>query len=124
MVSPAASTSPITATGPAVPSRAPTRPDSGMELTDPTARARSTSRRARGESPSASRTCGIRDAQLANANPLRMKTAYTAPVARRTAREGESDGTVERGWKSGGGGDGRGSLGRQDGDAERVISGG
>ena len=29
----------------------------------------------RGVSSSASRTCGIRDAQLANAKPLRMKTA-------------------------------------------------
>jgi hypothetical protein len=44
--------------------------------------------RARAESSSASRTCGIRDAQLANAKPDRMKTAYTAAVARRRAREG------------------------------------
>ena len=75
MASPAAATSAITATVRAVPSRATTRPDSGIEITDPTAIARSTSPSVRGVSSSASRICGIRDAQLANANPLRMKTA-------------------------------------------------
>jgi hypothetical protein len=59
----------------AVPSRPTTTPESGIELTDPTAMASSTRPSERGDSSSASRTCGIRDAQLANANPLRMKTA-------------------------------------------------
>jgi hypothetical protein len=75
VASPAAAAKAITATVRAVPSRPTTRPDSGIEMTDPTAIARSTSPSVRGVSSSASRTCGIRDAQLANAKPLRMNTA-------------------------------------------------
>ena len=75
VASPAAASSAIALTVRAVPSRPTTRPDRGIEVTDPTAIARSTSPRLRGVSSSASRTCGIRDAQLANAKPLRMKTA-------------------------------------------------
>ena len=75
MVSPAAATRAITAIVRAVPRRPTIRPDSGIEMTDPTAIARSTRPSVRGVSSSASRTWGIRDAQLANAKPLRMKTA-------------------------------------------------
>ena len=74
MASPAAATRDITPTVRAVPSRPTIRPDSGIELTDPTAIASSTSPSDRGVSSSASRTCGIRDAQLAKAKPLRMNT--------------------------------------------------
>ena len=49
----------------------------------------------RGERSIASRIDGMRDAQLANAKPLRMKTAYTARVARRTVREAGAGGTGE-----------------------------
>jgi hypothetical protein len=59
----------------AVPSRPTITPDSGIDVTEPTAAANSTSPSARGDRPRASRTCGIRDAQLANAKPLRMNTA-------------------------------------------------
>ena len=65
----------MTATVRAVPSRATTTPASGIETTDPTAAASSTRPRPRGDSDSASRTCGMRDAQLAKVKPLRMKTA-------------------------------------------------
>ena len=75
MASPAAATSAITATVRAVPSRPTTTPASGIETTDPTAIARSTSPSVRGVRSSASRIGGMRDAQLANAKPLRMKTA-------------------------------------------------
>ena len=51
-----------------------TRPDSGIAVTEPTAIASSTSPSFCGVSSSSSRICGIRDAQLANAKPLRMNT--------------------------------------------------
>lgn len=54
------------------PSRVITGPESGREITDPAALARSTSPRLAGVSSSASRTWGIRDAQLAKANPAAM----------------------------------------------------
>ena len=71
---PTAATTVMIATVRAGPSRATTTPASGIDTSDPIAIASSTRPRPRGESPSASRTCGMRDAQLANANPLKMKT--------------------------------------------------
>src|SRR6476646_7572399 len=88
---PTAATTVMIATVRAGPSRATTTPASGIDTTDPIAIASSTRPRPRGESPSASRTCGMRDAQLANANPLKMKTTYTAAVARRSTKVGDAD---------------------------------
>ena len=75
VASPTAATSDIAPTVRAVPIRWTTTPDSGIESTEPAAMASSTSPRLLGDSCSTSRMLGIRDAQLANANPLRMKTA-------------------------------------------------
>ena len=52
-----------------------TTPASGIEISEPIAIASSTSPSRCGLSSSPSRTCGIRDAQVANMKPLRMKTA-------------------------------------------------
>jgi hypothetical protein len=51
-----------------------TTPASGIETSEPIAIANSTSPSCCGLSSRPSRTCGIREAQLANAKPLRMKT--------------------------------------------------
>ena len=72
---PAAAINAITVIVRAAPRRETTRPASGIEMTDPIAIASSTRPSWRGESSRLSRTCGIREAQLANAKPLRMKTA-------------------------------------------------
>ena len=52
-----------------------TTPASGIETSEPIAIASRTRPSRCGFSSSPSRTCGIREAQLANMNPLRMKTA-------------------------------------------------
>ena len=59
----------------AAPSLEITTPASGIEISEPIAIASSSRPSCCGSSSSPSRTCGIRDAQLANAKPLRMKTA-------------------------------------------------
>ena len=64
----------MTATVRASPSRVTTRPDSGMAITDPTATHSRSSPSCAGLTAKRSRTWGIRDAQLAKANPLPMNT--------------------------------------------------
>ncbi len=59
----------------AAPSLEITTPASGIEISEPIAIASRSRPSCCGLSSSPSRTCGIRDAQLANAKPLRMNTA-------------------------------------------------
>ena len=75
MIRPAARISDIVRIVHAAPRREITTPASGIEISDPIAIAKSTSPSCCGLSSSPSRTCGIREAQLANAKPLRMNTA-------------------------------------------------
>ena len=75
MVSPSARTIDIARIVHAAPSLEITIPASGIETSDPIAIASSTRPSCCGLSSSPSRTCGIREAQLANAKPLRMNTA-------------------------------------------------
>ena len=63
----------IAATARAVPIRVTSTPASGSATSEPSATASSTSPRVDGDACRASRTCGIRDAQLAKPKPLPMK---------------------------------------------------
>src|ERR1700712_5507333 len=86
-------------------------------MIDPAAIARSTRPRSAGVRPSRALTCGIRDAQLANAKPLPMKTPYVARTARGTDEALASD-IPEAIGRVGNGGDVRAPL---PGIAEGVV---
>ena len=81
----------IAATVRAAPNRATTRPASGSDSDRAGAIASSTRPSSPGSARSPSRTCGMRDAQLANAKPLRMKTAYDGVFARRAVMRAHLD---------------------------------
>ena len=71
--SPTATQQAITVTVRAVPSRVTTTPASGSATREPRATASSTSPSVDGDACSASRSCGMREAQVAKPNPAPMK---------------------------------------------------
>ena len=80
----------ITVTVRREPNRETIGPESGSAGTDPAAIASSTRPSADGPRSRRSLTCGMRDAQLANANPAAMNAAYVARIAASTARRSTS----------------------------------
>src|SRR6476469_10732780 len=80
-----ASSTDITATVSLDPKRCTMMPAIGSATSEPTAIASSTNPRCCGLSPSSSRICGMRDAQVAVATPAPMNAAYVARVATDTS---------------------------------------
>ena len=76
----------ITVTVRREPYRLTIRPDSGSAISEPAAMASSTSPSWEGSRLNRSRYWGIRDAQVAKANPVAMKAAYVARTPARTVR--------------------------------------
>ena len=64
------------------PKRPTIEPESGSATSEPAAMPSSTSPSSAGSRSRRSRTCGILEAQLANANPVAMKAAYVARTPR------------------------------------------
>ena len=85
MTRPTPQSTAVAATALREPKRPTTGPDDGSAITAPAAIASSSRPSSEGSRPSRSLTCGIREAQLANANPVAVNATYVARFAAPTS---------------------------------------